>query len=83
MADKDTLDIRYADLTRDTVATVRRVSDFVGVPFDADAEERIRGFVAESPLQKQGSITYRATEFGLDDGELREPFAAYHREHNP
>ncbi|HXO69098.1 MAG TPA: sulfotransferase [Bradyrhizobium sp.] len=77
MAGKAILDIRYQDLTRDPIATVKSVCRFIGIPFSAETERRARAFLAENPLQKKGVHTYSADEFGLSDDGLRERFVSY------
>jgi hypothetical protein len=77
MAGKAILDIRYQDLTRDPIATVKSVCGFIGIPFSAETERRAQAFLTENPLQKKGVHTYSADEFGLSDDGLRERFVSY------
>ena len=77
MASKAILDVRYQDLTRDPIATVKSVCGFIGLPFSAETERRAQAFLAENPLQKKGVHTYGANEFDLRDDELRERFVRY------
>lgn len=80
--DNAILDIRYQDLTRDPIATVKRICAFIGIPFADGTERRARSFLAENPLQKKGVLAYSADEFGLRDEQLRERFARYREDYD-
>lgn len=75
--DSAILDIRYQDLTRDPILTMKRICAFIGISCSAETECRARSFLAENPLQKAGVLTYRADAFGLREEEMRERFAKY------
>ncbi len=70
-------DLHYQDLVRDPIAAVRRIYDHFGLPFDAEAEQRMRVFLAANPQGKHGGHRYEVEQFGLDAGRLREQFRFY------
>lgn len=76
------LDIRYQDLTRDPIATVKRICAFIGISCSAETERRARSFLAANPLQKKGVLTYRADAFGLREEKIRERFAKYREDYD-
>ena len=71
------LDVRYVDLTSDTIGTMQRVFEFIDVPPSHATEKSIRRWIAENPADKHGRHRYTPEEFGLDPSELAERFAAY------
>lgn len=70
-------DVQYADLAQDTVATMRGVYDAFDVEFTAQAEAAMTAHVRSHPKGRFGTHGYDLTEFGLDEGALRERFATY------
>lgn len=71
------LDIRYADLVADPIATCARICDFVGVPMTPAATAAMRAYLCENSQTKHGVHTYRPADFGLDPTGLRDRFADY------
>lgn len=72
------IDIRYQDIRHDLVAAVGRIYDALGWELTADAEARMRAFLAAHPGDQDGSLKrYRFAETGLDEGLLRERVRAY------
>jgi hypothetical protein len=66
------LDVRYQDLTRDPMATVRRVYDHFALPLTDQAADRMRRYLAQNPQAKHGVHRYSLAEFGIDrDVEAR------------
>lgn len=58
------LDVGYADLTRDTERTLRRVCDFCGIDFEpgmVDLKARDRGVATASAIQVRQGIIARST----------------------
>ena len=71
------LDVRYLDLVRDPMATIRRIYLRFGVPLTADAEARMRRYLGDSPKDRHGAHVYSLTAFGLSQDEERERYRAY------
>ncbi len=64
------IDIHFGNFMADTFGTIQRIYDYFGIEFNAEAETRMRQFLAENPGDKHGKHTYRFSETGLDlDGE--------------
>lgn len=80
LPDGDVLDIRYADLVTDTVGTMHRIFEFIGVPLTGATENAMRRWLAENPPDRYGAHRYAAEEFGLDPSDLAGRFAAYRDE---
>jgi len=72
------VDIRYQDIRHDLIGAVARIYDQIGLELTAEAEGRMRAFLAEHPGDQSGSLKrYSFAETGLDEGELRERARAY------
>lgn len=72
------VDVRYQDFRHDLIATVARIYDEIGLELTADAESRMRGFLAAHPGDQAGSLKrYSFADTGLDEGALRERARAY------
>jgi hypothetical protein len=74
------LDVRYADLVRDPVATAARVCDFAGVPLTGAAAAAMHRYLSDNPPGRYGAHRYRAGDFGLDTADLDRRFSAYREE---
>ena len=71
------LDVMYADLIRDPLATVRRIYRHLGRGLSPAAEDRMRGFLAANPKDKHGRHRYSLAHFGLDADEVRHLYRPY------
>ena len=70
-------DVLYADLTRDPIAVVRRVYEFLDRPLTAEAETAMRAWLADNPQGTGGGHRYTLEEFGLDTAHVDRRFADY------
>lgn len=72
------LDVRYQDIRHDLIGAIGRIYDQLGWNLSAEAESRMRTFLAAHPGDQGGSLKrYSFDETGLDEGELRERAKAY------
>jgi hypothetical protein len=71
------LDVRYADLARDPVGTVRGVYGSLGLEPDAGAFEAMDAHLASHPRGEFGGHRYDVTEFGLTEAAVRDRFSDY------
>lgn len=72
------LDVVFADLVADDLATVERVYDTAGVELTDDVRRRFAAYVAANPRGKHGRVHYDLRgDFGLDPEDLREQFRYY------
>jgi hypothetical protein len=67
-------DMHFADWLRDPVAMAGRIYAHFGLELGAEAESRMRDFLADNP---HGKHTYTLEEFGLDPATERERFRFY------
>ena len=72
------VDIRYQDIRADLIGGVARIYDEIGLELTADAEARMRSFLAAHPGDQGGSLKrYSFADTGLDEAELRERARPY------
>jgi hypothetical protein len=71
------IDVRFADLVADPIATVRAVLERSGSQLDAGSEQRIRPYLAAKPRDRHGRHDYDFADTGLDADETRARFAEY------
>jgi hypothetical protein len=71
------VDVQYADLVADPVATVRSIYEGCGDVLDPVAAAAVNAFVDAHPKGALGAHRYDVTQFGLDPAELRDRFAGY------
>ncbi|HEV7730700.1 MAG TPA: sulfotransferase [Candidatus Binatia bacterium] len=71
------LDVRYADLVRDPMGTVRHLYAHYDMPFTDVAEDRMRRFLAANPKDKNGQHDYTLGDFGLDVDAERVRYRQY------
>ena len=71
------VDVFFGDFLADPLAVVRTIYDRLGLELTADAEARMRRFLAENPQEKHGGHRYHFADTGLDAGALREQMRAY------
>lgn len=74
---KQFYDVRYVDLMRDPIGTVRALYTYFDLPFTPGAETRMRRFLAENPKDKHGRHAYTLEDFGLDRDRERERYRKY------
>jgi hypothetical protein len=70
-------DVRYRDLVKDPLATVRNIYAHFDMPLTTTAETRMRRYLTETPKDKHGAHVYSLAQFGLDHDEERERYRAY------
>jgi hypothetical protein len=72
------IDVQFAEFMADPFATIGAVYDQLGLPLTAEAESRMREFLATHPGDGGGGGTrYTWADTGLDERALRERAAPY------
>jgi len=71
------VDIQYQTFAADPIAAVATAYDQLGLTFTAEAEKRMRGFLAAQPAHEHGGHHYTFAQTGLDETALRERTARY------
>jgi hypothetical protein len=75
--DPQVFDMHFAELLRDEIGMVRRIYTHFGLVLSADAEARMRRFLAANPRDKHGVHRYTLAAAGLDARVERPRYAAY------
>ena len=70
-------DVHFGELMADQIGMVRRIYTHFGMTLSADAEARMRRFLAENPSDKHGRHAYTLGAAGLDVAVERRRYAAY------
>lgn len=71
------VDVQFAEFMADPMTVVGRIYERLGTELSADAELRMRHFLADNPQEKHGGHTYSFADTGLDAGALRERTCGY------
>lgn len=81
--DRDTIppersiDVRFDGFMADEMAVVTQVYEKAGEALDDDARAAIGGYLAGHQRGRLGTVATSPEMFGLDESDLRDPFAAY------
>lgn len=75
------VDVRFADITADSVAQARRVLDELGLAGDARDVAAFEAYLKRNRKESHGAHTYTAEDFGLSVPELERDFAFYTEEY--
>jgi hypothetical protein len=70
-------DVRYSELVARPFETIGAIYDHYGLAFSAEAEQRMRAYLAAKPKGKHGAHRYDFGATGLDLATERERFAPY------
>lgn len=71
------VDVQFAEFMQDPLATVATIYERAGLELSADAESRMRAFLAENPQDKHGSHRYSWSATELDEAVWRERTRRY------
>jgi hypothetical protein len=65
------VDVYFRDFLADPMGVVGTIYERAGLELSAEAEHRMRAFLAENPQEKHGGHRYRFADTGLDASALR------------
>ncbi len=71
------IDISFDDLRRDPLATVARIHQHFGMPWNPDVSRAVRAEVHARPRNRHGSHRYGLADFGLSQGLIDTLFEGY------
>jgi hypothetical protein len=80
--DHPIIDVQYADLVQEPLATVKALYWSFGEGLDDQATAAMTAYIDANPKGKFGVHGYDLSEFGLDGDELAERFADYVARHD-
>jgi hypothetical protein len=71
------VDVHFREFMADPFATIRTIYERLSLELGADAEARMRTFLAEHPADEHGTHRYSFADTELDEAELRERSRRY------
>jgi hypothetical protein len=71
------IDVHYADLLRDPIASMRKLYRALGEPFTPAAEAGMQAWLRDNPQDKFGRHEYKLAQFGLTPEAVRARFERY------
>jgi hypothetical protein len=74
-------DVQFRDFVGHEIETIRRLYAHFGLALSAEAEARMRAFLAANPKDKHGAHRYTLADAGLDPATERRRYARYQEEH--
>jgi hypothetical protein len=77
LPDGAVFDVRYDELLADPVDVVRRIHAHFSLPFDGEAEARLRSYAALHPQGHKGVHRYASSDLGVDLDALRARYRPY------
>ena len=77
LRDEQVFDMQFAEFIADEIAMVRRIYAHFEIEFTAEADRRMRRFLAANPKDRHGGHRYTLAQSGLDVATERERYAAY------
>jgi hypothetical protein len=69
------MDIAYKSLLADPLGTARAIHAAGKLPFDANTEAALQGWLTQNPRDARPSHVYALSDYGVTEGELRAAFA--------
>ncbi|HEV3401295.1 MAG TPA: sulfotransferase [Acidimicrobiales bacterium] len=76
-SDAGFVDVAYAELVADPLATVRRLYAQVGADLEDDVHATMAAWIADNPQHKHGRHRYTLEQFGLDAADVTARFETY------
>jgi hypothetical protein len=70
-------DMRFSEFIRDQFAVVRQIYEAFDLPMSAEAEARMKWFIADNPQGKHGIHRYSPEEYGIRPELVRRDFRPY------
>lgn len=70
-------DVRYKDLVKNPLETVRRIYEHLGYTYSDEMEERMQSWLNKNPKNKHGKHRYRPEQFGLTKEAIRTAMKPY------
>jgi hypothetical protein len=71
------VDVHYADLMRQPIATMRKLYAALGDDFTPEAEASMQAWIDDNPQGKFGRHEYKLGEYGLTPDQVRKTFERY------
>jgi hypothetical protein len=73
------VDVPYRELRDDSLASVERIYDAVGVDDSEETRAALERWERDNPPNKQGEFSYQLEDYGLTDDDVEREFSGYIR----
>jgi len=73
------VDVQFEEILADPIGLIGRIYAHFGLELTEEARSRMEAFLADNARDKHGTHQYTPAMFGLEEGAIRERFAAYTR----
>jgi len=77
LAEKRICDIKYDEIRREPIGTVRQIYDYFGWSLSREAEQRMRALIASQAARQSANHRYDLSQFGSSAKEVLNAFAPY------
>ena len=77
VSDGQFFDVRYQDMLTDPFGTIAKAYDHFGIVYTAEAERRMRDYLANKPQAKHGAHSYSFRDLEMDLATERARFSDY------
>jgi hypothetical protein len=77
LPEAQSIDVRFDEFMADELAVAEQVYSQAGEHLDDEARAAITGYLTGHQRGRLGTVATSPEMFGLNDGDLREPFAPY------
>jgi Sulfotransferase family len=77
LAEKRICDIKYDEIRREPIGTVRQIYDYFGWSLSREAEQRMRTLIASQAARQSANHRYDLSQFGSSAKEVLNAFAPY------
>ena len=77
LGDHRFFDVRHHDFVADPIGVLRRIYDFMELPFLPQAQAAMEAWAGRNRPGAHGQHKYAAADIGLDERDIREQFAFY------
>lgn len=81
LANTPIFNVNYERLMKAPIDVLGEICDFLGLPMDGAAEYAFRSYLEHNQQTRFGKHDYTAEDYGLNEAELDERFAAYRSEY--
>lgn len=71
-------DVTFGEINRNALAVVEQIFSFANLNFDEATQDSIKQWEASNQRHLHGEHKYRAEDYGISTGRIREAFACYY-----
>jgi hypothetical protein len=74
------IDVSFRELVGDPLPAIRRIYDFAGMPYTAEAEAAAAAWHRDNPQHSEGKFEYDLADYSCTEADIEAAFADYLRE---